>query len=192
MGFPRVLFNRVHTAFFSGQQQVRERHRTAKLEIRSEKYMQERKHLSSVSRTQEQGAKNHLLYPETPGSGQPQQYTGLCHRACPWLKGSSSNISSAKKVLAPAHCRVSSLWGRWEAAATLMLCLTKSLQFYNQDQNLDGKHFVKKQIPSHLDISRGENVWKGGIPLFKRTLCHGCFSRVFPALVQVLQLDKDP
>lgn len=91
-----------------------------------------------------------------------------------------------KKVLAPAHCCVSSLWYRWEAEATLMLCLTKSLQFYNQEQNLDGKHFVRKEIPSHLGISRGDNIWKGEIPLFKRIPC-----RVFPALVQVLQLDKD-
>lgn len=72
----------------------------------------------------------------------------------------------------------------------MMLYLTNTLQFYNQP-GIKPRHFVKNEIPSYLDISRGDNVWKGEISLLKRIACPRFFSCIFPALVQVLQLDKE-
>lgn len=149
--------------------------------------MEERKHLSGVDRNQEQGAKNRLLYPETRGFGQP---TGV-HR----LVSSSLSLAEVlqqlyfirkKNVLAPAHWCVSSLWCRWEAEATLMLCLTNTLQFYNHSGSKPRQEtFCKKEIPSYLDISRGENVWKGEIPLFRRIPHPPLFSLPCASLVPV-------
>lgn len=83
----------------------------------------ERKHLSSVARNWEQGAKKHLLCPRYCGLASLYEYTGLHQRVCPQLKCSSSYISSGKVMLVLEHTAVYLLCGangrlklHWRAA----------------------------------------------------------------------------